>query len=140
MIYVDTSVLVAAFTNEPRAGVARQWLEHNQDVVTISDWVITEFSSAIARKVRERTLSRDDADVIIERWHIFITAALRIPVTSGHFDTAARMCGRSDTALRAGDALHLAIAVAAECEMATFDFGLAAAARRTGVEIVDLEV
>jgi hypothetical protein len=53
MAYLDTRVLISALTNALRTMEIQEWLA-TQTVadLIISDWVITEFSSALSVKVR----------------------------------------------------------------------------------------
>jgi hypothetical protein len=47
MLYLDTSVLVAALTNEAETEAIQRWLgQQTGDELAISDWVVTELSSA----------------------------------------------------------------------------------------------
>ena len=51
-IYCDTSVMVSAFATEAASESVREWLDRYADKVVISDWVVTEFSGALALKRR----------------------------------------------------------------------------------------
>jgi hypothetical protein len=52
-LYLDTSLLVAALTNETETGLMQAWLgEQEPSGLAISDWVITEFSAVLSMKLR----------------------------------------------------------------------------------------
>ena len=58
VLYLDTSLLVAVLTNEPRTNELQEWLAvQTPDSLTISDWVVTEFSGALSMKVRTGQLN-----------------------------------------------------------------------------------
>lgn len=61
MLYLDTSLLVAALTNEAETARMQSWLgEQQEDNLAISDWVATEFSSALSIKLRTGRLGMSD--------------------------------------------------------------------------------
>ena len=58
MLYLDTSLLVAVLTHEARTAEMQEWLAAQAvDELIVSDWVVTEFSSALSVKVRTAQLS-----------------------------------------------------------------------------------
>ena len=59
MIYLDTSVLIAALYPENHSRIILLWLERNNDQLAISDWTVTEFSSAIAIKMRRGQITKE---------------------------------------------------------------------------------
>ena len=57
-LYLDTSVLVSALVNEPDSAKTQARLAaHQAEGMAISDWVVTEFSSALALKLRTKALA-----------------------------------------------------------------------------------
>ena len=66
MRYLDTNILVAALTREPRTGDMQQWLAlQAADTLSISEWVITEFSSALSMKVRMGLLTPNERATVL---------------------------------------------------------------------------
>lgn len=138
-VYVDTSALVAMITAEPRSAPLRNWLRSNPGRALISaDWCVTEVASALSIKVRSGQLEAALAD---EAWNEFGAACDGLldllPVAPGDFTLAAQMCRGVPSGLRAGDALHLAVAVRAECAaMLGFDATLNRNAQASGMVVI----
>ncbi|MEG3144615.1 type II toxin-antitoxin system VapC family toxin [Sphingomonas sp. RT2P30] len=140
MTYLDTSVVIALLTREAHSERAETWLaRHDQTPLYISAWVITEVSSALSIKVRSGILTPALRATILAGWHRSSAENfVSLPITSGHFETAATFADRHESGLGAGDALHLAIASDAGCAVATFDRVIAAAALSVGVPLAPL--
>lgn len=129
MLYVDTSVLVAAWTVETRTDDVQQWLaERRSEEIAVSSWTITEFSSAIALKARSGQIDPDDCGKALALFKELCSTTFEcLPISRGHFIEAARMIDQVNIGLRAGDALHLAVAVGNDVTLVTLDKGLAKA-------------
>jgi uncharacterized protein len=140
MIYVDTSVIVAALTREEMTPRVQKWIEAQPEgELAISPWVITEVSSALSVKVRTGALMIESRAEIMATWaELQIEIFVSVPVAGNHFDVAARFADQHDLGLRAGDALHLAIASSAGYRLATLDKIMAEAAPKLGVPLVAL--
>jgi hypothetical protein len=135
MLYLDTSLIVAALTHETRTADIQDWLagQSAQELV-ISDWVMTEFSSALSIKVRTGQLTPEHrADALAFFRSTAETSLTVVPVNRPDFTTAARFSDRHETGLRAGDALHLAIVANHGFRLVSLDRVLSAAARDLGV-------
>jgi predicted nucleic acid-binding protein len=132
MRYLDTSVVVAAITNEPDTKAAQRALGPGDDLA-ISDWTLTEVASALSIKQRTRSLTGRDRDQAAKAFEILVATSLMVlPVNRSEFVSAAAYLADPTTGLRAGDALHLAVLSAAGATLHTFDRSFAAAARKLG--------
>lgn len=136
MRYVDTSLLVAALLNETGTPAAQRWLsEQPAGELAISDWVITEFSAALSMKLRTGELQPRDRSEVLAFFVRLVEASLRVLAVSRlDFQTAARFSDQYLTGLRAGDALHLAIASNHGASLHTLDKRLAEAGQAFGVD------
>ena len=130
MRYLDTSLIVAALTAESDTWSAQRSLaEAPAEPLLISDWVVTEFAGALAAKLRAGKLDPNEADVAARAFSALEAESFtRISVTDSDFASAAGLASSREVALRAGDALHLAVARAADATVYTLDKGLHRAA------------
>jgi predicted nucleic acid-binding protein len=112
MIYLDTSAAVPMFVPEPASESVVAWFESCTDTLVSSDWILTEFASALSLKVRRDELAQKHAKAVWEEFEGFSRSGLRlVPVTRAAFVRAAQMVRNIRGALRAGDSLHLAMAI-----------------------------
>lgn len=111
MIYVDTSVVVALLTVEPSTQLIVNWFSKLNEPLISSDWLLTEFSSAISIKLRARQISDTDAKLVQKEFNSLVSGGLQlVPVSRTAFQAAAAMTRNYQSGLRPGDSLHLAIA------------------------------
>jgi len=111
MIYVDTSALVPVFIREPKSEAVVGWIESSGERLAISEWSLVEFASAAAIKVRTGQAATSLAKQATARVHEFARKHCVVAVPGREeFRRAAELAGDGALKLRAGDALHLAIA------------------------------
>ncbi|MHB8893974.1 MAG: type II toxin-antitoxin system VapC family toxin [Candidatus Geothermincolia bacterium] len=139
MIYVDTSVIVALLTTEPKTQDVTAWYAGLRDTPSCSDWLLTEFSSALSIKLRAGQINEANAKRVRKEFTVLAEGGLRIvPVSRGAFGHAAEIVKLHGHGLRAGDALHLAVALElGASHTATLDGTLAANAKRNGMKLIE---
>lgn len=121
MFYLDASAVVAMFTNEARTTDVQEWARGHAPLA-ISDWVTVEFRSAVAAKGRIGDLDEGLRQQALDAYQAARrTAFISFDIDTSVFGQAAKLAGNVKAALRAGDALHLAIAIEHGAVLATLD-------------------
>jgi len=137
-VYLDASVLVALFTNDPYTVRADTFLRANALVLIVSDFAAAEFASTIARRVRIQTLTADEARTVFSSFDAWAGRKTGWEqATTADVATAAGFLRRLDVALRAPDAINIAIAQRVEADLLTFDDQMATGARALGTTVLD---
>ena len=132
MLYFVTSflaplVLPESTSDKIAAFVRRLPVEE----LTVSHWTRVEFSSLIARDVRMSVLDAAAGERADARFEAMVDASFAVLLPNADdFGLAKRYLGKFNTGLRAGDALHLAIASNRQAEaFYSLDKGLLMAGR-----------
>jgi predicted nucleic acid-binding protein len=138
MLYLDTSLLVAALTNEAETERMQHWLgQQPVDDLAVSDWVATEFSSALSIKLRIGQIRiADRVEALVTFTRLSTDSFTAIPVSRSDFRTAACLADRHAIGLRAGDALHLAICANHGATLCTLDRRLGDAGSALGIKTI----
>ena len=112
MHYFDTSFLVPLILPEATSDpIARFFADLAGEDLAVSHWMRVEFSSLLAREVRMGGLSAEAAREADARFETMVDESFAVLLPNGDdFNLAKKYLGRFETSLRAGDALHLAIA------------------------------
>jgi predicted nucleic acid-binding protein len=111
MVYVDTSALVPAFIREPTTDAVIGWIESAEERLALSDWTLVEFASAVAMKVRIGAVKASLAARANARVREFgRTHCTVVTPAREDFELAFEWVADDASGLRAGDALHLAVA------------------------------
>jgi len=136
MLYLDTSLLIAALTNEAETLQMQRWLvEQDPDELVTSDWVATEFSAALSIKLRTGGIEAHHRAGALTMFTRLCNDNLTVlPVSRLQFQTAARFADQYALGLRAGDALHLAVCAERGATICTLDRRLSEAASALGVK------
>ena len=140
MVYVETSVLVPLFLNEPHSVAAADWYAREKSELVAAAWCVPEFASALGIKQRTGAIDAQQAQGAWIRFERMVAADLRLlAVEAANFHRAAELVLEAASALRAGEALHLACAEAAGAhKMATLDDVLSRNALRLKIKPVVL--
>ena len=138
MIYVDTSVVVALLTPEEASPRALDWFAGSRDVLISSDWLITETHSALGLKRRLAGLSEEAWRTALHQFERLLRDGLELHgLDRARFGDAAELLQDVSLGLRAGDALHLAVALHSRCnQLATLDRRLQTAGAALGLKPV----
>jgi predicted nucleic acid-binding protein len=127
--YLDTSAVLALLAPEPgTALVVAAVGGATNDPLCVSAWTATEVASALGIKVRTRALNPTQATEVLRAFRSELRPTCRmVAIVESDFAAAEALLERFELGLRAGDALHLAIARR-----------LAASAAAVGVVVVAL--
>jgi uncharacterized protein len=138
-LYLDASALAKSYIPEAESELLGAFLSGRRDWIT-SQLAVTEVTSALCRRRREDLASAEEVSRVysrlrhdIEESKLYSLADLTDDV---HRQAESNLLATDVTPLRAGDALHLALAKASHCLcMVTFDRRLAEASRRHGLAV-----
>ena len=136
MIYLDTSFLAPFYIQEATSSeVEAILLNLPMGELAISDWTRVEFASLLARRLRMGELTAENVERVMDAFAININNTyVCFPVEPRDFNQATIFLMQGNTALRAGDALHLSIALNRKIDnFLTLDRKLLAAANILGV-------
>ena len=104
MVYLDTSVVVPLLAMEPSSTAVLAWFNDLGELPVSSDWLLTEFASAISMKIRTGQVSVSDARAIHKDFDMLVAGNLRlVPVNRISFKNAAEISRYHDSGLRSGD-------------------------------------
>ena len=136
--YLDTSALIKRYVEEPHSAAFDTFFLSGEFDFVISPLVITEITSALARRARQREITSAFAastrqifqdEVLTGSWQM-------VAFESQQFSQAANLISSLQLPLGTLDALHLTSALNSPASaLATADKQLATAAKKSGLQI-----
>ena len=136
--YLDTSVFASLALGGSLSSRARKWIDAAGGAIALSDWTLCEFSSALRVSERAGRISeaeRERAEFGAGQW---TGRSEPLAIVGADVRRARGMIDAFRAPLRAGDALHLAVAERFGLALATFDEGMRRAAREIGLAVEEL--
>lgn len=134
MAYIDTSVLVAYLVPETYSAQAEAALLNPENSpLVLSAWTETELHSALGIKCRTGQITEEDRQVVLGKFQELRGHFLFIEVTQADYQTASALLDHWQSGLRAGDALHLALARRQGCMILSLDERLVQAGWQAGI-------
>jgi len=136
LIYLDTSFLAPFYIHEATSDrVEDVLLAVPAGELAISDWTQVEFASLLTRRIRMGELTQEIVEETMRAFQADVAEFYVIfAVNTEDFERATQFLLQGNTGLRAGDALHLAIAYNREVEnILSLDRDLIAAAQTLGI-------
>jgi uncharacterized protein len=137
VLYLDTSFVVPLFLPEPTSEKVERFLRRERSApLAISHWTRVEFASTLARQVRMGSLTHKAAVAADSRFaEIAADTFIILSPSPADFELANQFLLRRKIGLRAGDALHLAIAANNRAgAIYSLDRRLLSAGRRLGLK------
>ena len=134
MYYVDTSVLMAYLVPETYSAQAEAALRNPvHSPLAVSAWTETELVSAFGIKCRTKQIDESDMQKGLEKYEALRGFFVHLQVQQQDYRSAATLLRDWQVGLRAGDALHLALAQRHSCVMLSLDERLVKAGFQAGI-------
>ena len=139
-MYVDTSVIVAMLTDEPKTQACKDWFKALTQAPMSGDWLVTEFYSAIALKQRTGQLREKDVKATMHQFeNLTNNGGIKLMLIARETFAKAGKLTQQYANTRAGDALHLSVAMQCEAKaFVTLDNAQAASAKQMGFDVVTI--
>ena len=133
-LYLDASILLPALIQEESTATVHAYLAATDRELLISDFAAAEVASALSRLLRTGLLDGASASSRLadfEAWRAATSSPIDLHAADARLAYA--YVRKFDLALRAPDALHIAIARRRDAMLVTFDRRMARAALQLGV-------
>jgi uncharacterized protein len=136
VLYFDTSVMLPLFVPEPTSRAIIAFVDSlPPDQMTVSQWTMVEFVSVLGRHVRAGRIDDAYACEVTARFETLVPGTYYVlSPTVADFTLARQWLADPARGLRAGDALHLAVASNNDARVIfTFDKNMLRAGRELGL-------
>ena len=139
-MYVDTSVIVAMLTDEPKTQACKDWFKALTQAPMSGDWLVTEFYNAIALKQRIGQLREKDVKATMHQFeNLTNNGGIKLMLIARETFAKAGKLTQQYANTRAGDALHLSVVMQCDAkDFVTLDNAQAASAKQLGFEVVTI--
>jgi uncharacterized protein len=138
-VYFDASLVASLLLQDALTERAEAYLAREAPSPVISDWAAAEVAGAFGVRLRRGELDEAGAKKALGQLDAWRTiAASRCAVEADDIVAADGLLRRFDLALRAPDALHLAIARRLAAPLATFDSRMRDAAAALGLQLAPI--
>ncbi len=135
-LYLDASVLVALFVNDPLSQRAHAAIAAAETGLVVSDFASLEFAASIRRFARGKFITGKDARSALQEFDRWTAVSCERAETMGSdIVDAGVLVRRDDLALRGSDAVHVAIVQRLTARLLTFDKKMASNAKRLGLAV-----
>ena len=138
LTYLDASVIASLLFDEPASDRVIRAVRSFGTEVLVGDFAAAEVASAVSKRVRMRIDSETIANTRLSAFDAF-RSELRAEAVLDPDDirTAERLVRAFELKLRAPDAIHAAVCLRHNYQLATLDTNLAYAARLLGVDCIN---
>ena len=138
MHYLDTAIFLSIHYAETTSKTISVWLKRNSEPLAASTWTLTECASASGIRVRRGDISATLATTLLDSIQQLIhESCLLLPVQQEDYVEATRWLTNFKLGLRAGDALHLAVAQRHAATLVSYDSVLLRAARTLRIPTIN---
>jgi len=139
MLYFDTSFLVPLLLPEDTSDQIEHFFHQipGDKELVVSEWTRVEYASVLSRLVRMGELGIENAQLCTERFSLLLNESFQVVLPSlADFDLCWKLLAPCNNHLRAGDALHLAIASGLKAEaIYTLDNGMLKEGRQLNLPV-----
>ncbi len=137
-IYFDASIIVSMLIREPLSERVSTLFQRPRETFVISDFAAAEVSSALSRHVRMRLETTESATGRLEALdRLKLRLQPTLALEPDDIRVAEAMVRTFELKLRTPDAIHAAVCLRHNYQLATLDTGLADAARLLGVACIN---